>query len=378
VRKLIPWTFKFLNALRKLNQFNQPMEAFLKRLTTNQSLTDILTQHFFKKTPTYFALGYFYVYLDYFYPLGGTISLANIVKDKLIEWGGKIEFDTLIQEVVPSESKVIDSTGMTYPYDHLIWAADLKALYRNLNPAGLSAKVTQKIAAETDSILAAKGAESVFILYVGVDRPPADFYSNGGEHLFFTPSKIGLGETIRSQKENLLAEFDQKSKEEILEWLDDFCQLNTYEVSVPALRDPSLAPKGQTGLLISCLFDYEIFEKVEQAGWYAEFKERFENRIITIFSQTIYAGLNEAVLFKFSSSPLTINKVSGSSAGAITGWSFDTNVPVENRLKDLPKSVNTSIPGVWQAGQWAYSPSGVPIAMITGWYATQKIINNLK
>ena len=45
-KKLIPWTFKFLNALRKFNQFNTPMEEFLERLTDNQSLIDILINTF--------------------------------------------------------------------------------------------------------------------------------------------------------------------------------------------------------------------------------------------------------------------------------------------------------------------------------------------
>jgi hypothetical protein len=48
-KKLIPWTFKFLNALRKFNQFNTPVEVFLARLTDSQSLIDILTQFFFRK-----------------------------------------------------------------------------------------------------------------------------------------------------------------------------------------------------------------------------------------------------------------------------------------------------------------------------------------
>ena len=90
-RKLIPWTFKFLNALRKFNQFNMPMEGFLKRLTDSQSLIDILIQHFFRKTPTYFALGYFYVYLDYFYPKSGTRALPDLLKEKILNWGGKYQ-----------------------------------------------------------------------------------------------------------------------------------------------------------------------------------------------------------------------------------------------------------------------------------------------
>lgn len=377
-RKLIPWTFKFLNALRKFNQFSMPMEVFLKRLTNNQSLIDILTQFFFRKTPTYFALGYFYVYLDYFYPKGGTGVLAALLKEKILDLGGEIKLNKHIIAVNPSESKITDSEGDSYYYDHLIWAADLKTLYRNLDPVGLEATVTKKIETETQRILSAKGAESVYILFVGVDRPSSFFQINGGEHMFYTPTRQGLGETNQSERERIIEDFDKISRKEILDWVDDFCRLNTYEVSIPVLRDPTLAPEGKTGLMISFLFDFSIMKKIEKAGWYDEFKEIVDNRIIQIFSQTIYKDLDQDVLFKFSSTPLTINKVSGSSEGAITGWSFETEVPVVNKLKDIPKSVITPIPGVLQAGQWAYSPSGVPIAMLTGWYATQNILKQSK
>ena len=378
IRELIPWSIKFLNALRKFNQFNMPMEEFLRQLTENQSLTDILIQHFFRNTPTYFALGYFYVYLDYFYPKGGTGALPNLLKEKVLGWGGKIKLNTHIIEVNPSESKVIDSEGDSYNYDHLIWAADLKTLYRNLNPVGLDAKTTDAIKSESKRIFSSKGAESSFIMFIAVDLPPSYFQTHGGEHMFYTPSRKGLGETNRRERQNLIEDFDKKSRSEILDWLDKFCNLNTYEVSIPVLRDPSLAPKGQTGLMISCLFDYSVIKKIEDAGWHDEFKEILEDNIIRIFSQTIYKDLDKNVLFKFSSTPLNIKKVSGSSEGAITGWSFETDIPVMHKLKDIPKSALTCIPEVYKAGQWAYTPSGVPIAMLTGWHASQEIIKESK
>jgi phytoene dehydrogenase-like protein len=378
IKKLLPWTFKFLHALRKLNQFNMPMEGYLQGLTENTSLIDILIQHFFRNTPAYFALGYFYGYLDYFYPKGGTGALNHLLKAKIQSWGGNIKLNKLIIEVVPSQSTIIDSEGWSYPYDHLIWAADLKTLYQCLNPDGLEPKTAREIEAEAHRILSSKGAESVFILFIAVNRPPSYFQENGGAHMFYTPSKQGLGETNRQERLRLIEDFDHKSKTEVRNWLEKYIQLNTYEVSIPVLRDNSMAPEGQTGLMISCLFDYDVMAKVEKAGWYEEFKEIIENQIIDIFSRTIYKNMGEDILFKFSSTPLTINKVSGSSEGAITGWSFETESPVVNKLKDIPKSVLTPVPNVYQVGQWAYSPAGVPIAMLTGWYATQKIIKQSK
>ncbi len=130
--------------------------------------------------------------------------------------------------------------------------------------------------------------------------------------------------------------------------------------------------------MVSCLFDYDLIKKVELAGWYFEFRQTFEDQIIKILSKTIYKNIDKDILFKFSSTPLTINKISGSSEGAIVGWTFEKPVPVVNKLQNLPKSVLTPIPNIYQAGQWSYSPAGVPIAMLTGWYATQKIIEQTK
>lgn len=378
IKKLLPWTFKFLNALRQFNKFNMPMEVFMDGLTDNQSLVDIILQHFFRKTPTYFALGYFYVYLDYFYPKGGTAAVVDLLENKILDGGGEIRLNKQIVSVNPAESTVTDSRGESYAYDHLIWAADLKTLYRYLNPAGLDAETSAKVESESQAMFSAKGAESVFILFLAVDRPTSYFETKGGEHMFYTPSRIGLGQTNRLERENLVRDFESKTKAEVFDWVEKYCALNTYEVSIPALRDASMAPEGKTGLMISCLLDYDIVEKIDQAGWYAEFKETLENRIINIFSESIYPDLADDLLFKFSSTPLTIQEYSGSSEGAITGWSFESEAPVVNKLADIPKSVLTPISNIYQAGQWAYSPAGVPIAMMTGWYATQKIMKESK
>lgn len=373
-KKLLPWLLRFLVANRKLNQYKMPMEEFMGRLTQNRSIIDVITQHFFKKTPSYFALGYFYVYLDYFYPKGGTGALSSLVTEKALAAGAEIKLNKRVTRVVPAESRVVDIEGTSYPYDHLVWAADLKTLYRSLDIEGMEPKRAQRIKSVEKRVLASKGAESVFMLCLGVNRPPSYFKEHGGEHFFYTPFRDGLTEVNLEEKQDLLKNFDRKSKEEVLAWLERFINRNTYEVSVPALRDPSLAPEGQTGLMISCLFDYEICKKVEQAGWFDEFKDTVEKRMCSVFSQTVYKDLDNDILLKFSSSPLTISKLAGSSEGAITGWSFEQVPPVVHSLSDIPKSVETPIPNVLQAGQWAYVPAGVPIAMLTGWYAAQKIL----
>ncbi len=73
------------------------------------------------------------------------------------------------------------------------------------------------------------------------------------------------------------------------------------------------------------------------------------------------------MLTRFSATPLTIEQFSGNAEGAITGWSFTNDpMPAEHRLPKIYSATKTPIPGVLQAGQWTYSPSGLPISILTG------------
>ena len=60
----------------------------------------MISQHFFKNTPTFFALSYFSLYLDYFYPKGGVGKLAEALESKFLEFGGEILRETTIEQVL--------------------------------------------------------------------------------------------------------------------------------------------------------------------------------------------------------------------------------------------------------------------------------------
>ena len=57
--KLLPWLPKFIFTVGKINRLNYPIEEYLEKTIKNRSLRDIISQHFFKGTPTFFALSYF-------------------------------------------------------------------------------------------------------------------------------------------------------------------------------------------------------------------------------------------------------------------------------------------------------------------------------
>ena len=164
----------------------------------------------------------------------------------------------------------------------------------------------------------------------------------------------------------------------IEEWLGRFLDYTTYEISYPALRDASLAPAGKTGLIISSLFDYALTKHIEAMGWYDAFKKLMADRMIQVLDASIYPGLKAALSDSFTSTPLTLQRISGNSDGAITGWAFTNDfIPAVNSLPRVASSVLTPIPDTYQAGQWTYSPSGLPISILTGKLAADKVLKDL-
>jgi hypothetical protein len=53
-------------------------------------------------------------------------------------------------------------------------------------------------------------------------------------------------------------------------------------------------------------------------------------------------------------------------------------MPVINKLQNADRSVKTPVPSIFQAGQWVYSPSGVPIAILTGKLAADKVLKQTR
>lgn len=372
----LPWFFKFLFTLRSIRKLQMPVEELLEKVVKERSLRDIIGQHFFKNTPSFFAMSYFYLYQDYFYPKGGVGKLAESLEGKILECGGNIVKQREAKELHPAQKTLVDNTGNSYQYNHLIWTADLKNLYSIAKSEDLPGAVSRKIEKQKGRVLRSRGADSVFSLFIAVDEPPETFKAISHGHFFYTPSRKGLGETSRTELQALLENWPKQSKEEISNWLGRFCELNTYEISIPVLKDSDAAPEGKTGLIVSLLLDYNLAKKASESGTHKEFKKEMKKKMIEVLSSSIYPMLKDKILFSFSSSPISIEKIVGSSEGSIIGWSFEEPIPVVSNMMKVNSSVETSIPNTFQAGKWAFSPSGVPMCILTGKIAAVKVIKS--
>jgi phytoene dehydrogenase-like protein len=269
---------------------------------------------------------------------------------------------------------VVDQNDQAHFYKNLIWAADLKTFYRITDTTGISAKIQTKFDQVKAEMLEQRGGDSVYSLYLQVDEPLESFKSIASGHFFYTPLKTGLGETHWGELDSLLANWENVSKDQLQLWLDKLCRLNTYEISIPGLKDPTLVPEGKTGLIISFLTEYDLFQKVHESGWYDEFVSEIETRIIKVLADAVYPMLKDTVMGSFSFTPWSIKNRVGSSEGAIVGWSFQNPIPVIDEMQSSASAVLTPIPSIFQAGQWTYSPAGVPMSILTGKLAADRVL----
>jgi len=378
-KQLIPWLLKYSVNINKAQKLNEPVNEYLLKFTKNQSLIDSITQHFFKGTPTFFALSYFGQYLDYSYPLGGTGTLIDKMTDYVKSKNNEILTNSEIVSVNINNKTVTTKENKEYSYKYLIWAADLRSLYHNAIIDGLKKSEMEKIDKTKNNVLSNKASDSVLSVFINTDIENEYYRKITKGHCFYTPDKRGIGTSMMDKRDVFLKDKSQNDEYITLkEIVYEYLKLTTYEISIPSLRDGSMSPDNKTGLIVSTLIDYSLFSYANEKGWYEDLKEYCKKCVIDILNESIFEGFKSKVSEALCSTPITIEKVTNSFEGSITGWAFSNNMPVQSALTKIAKAIYTGIPDVYKAGQWSFYPSGIPTCIITGKLAADNIKRKMR
>ncbi len=379
IKTVLPWMIKYKRTINKIEKLNEPVNQYLSKITTNQGLIDVISQHFFKDTPTFFALSYFRLYNDYYYPKGGTQALIDSLEKYIISNNGKIIKNTEITEI-KLKDKIAISKNQTFEYEKIVWAADLKTLYKTVNVENSSAYNEKEYKVKLNSIKTSHGNDSIYSIYISTNIKKEYYKDKCSEHTFFTPSLKGLS-SMRFNEKKLIKELENNPNDRISildNWLKEFANKTTYEISIPVLRDPSLAPENKSAIIVSMVFDYDLTKYLKNHDLYNHFKQSLNTFVVECLTKTLLPTLKEEIIDCFSSTPLTIEKRLNNSEGAITGWSFTKEIPVESRMKKMGKSIFTPFDDILQTGHWVFSPSGMPTSIIIGKLAADRIIRKKK
>ena len=281
--------------------------------------------------------------------------------DYIIRSGGEVLTDTAVTQVDSQRKQARTAGGEVFGYKKLVWAADQKTLYSSTDVGQAPQAHKQRRLAEKG-----QGGDSILTVFMGVDLPNDYFRSRCGDHAFYTPSIQGLSS---------LEGWETATSEGMMrDWAERYLDLTTYEISCPALRDPELAPDGKTGVIVSTLMDYGFVKRAYDAGRHEQFKDYCKRKVIDVLDASIFPGIADKVEFALCATPLTIERETGNAHGAITGWAFtNKELPSEGRFMKIAGSVHTPIRDVYQCGQWTFSPSGLPVSILTGKLAADAV-----
>lgn len=374
---LIPWLCKYMATIGKINALSQPIDEFLKKIGCSNELVDMFSQHFFYKTPAFFALSYFSLYLDYRYPIGGTGALPDKMCQFIKDNGGEVRLNWQVKKVNCKNGSITNTKAQQIFYKKMVWAADVKQLYSSIEYSNLeNGKLKTSLLRHKEMLANKAGSNSILTVYIRLNVPAKELFKYINAHNFYTPRPDGL--SCRKLKQKAQKVFSKEklvgTKEDFFAWLELYLQANTFEISCPAMRQPSLAPKGQSALIVSCLFDYSTAEQVYSKGYYQEFKDFCQNKVCQIIFESLLAEVKHSKLECFSSTPLTIKRYTGNTGGSVTGWGFGNKpVPALTKMSKIGQSTKSLVPNVFMAGQWTFAPSGLPIAVLTGKLAADQI-----
>jgi phytoene dehydrogenase-like protein len=160
---------------------------------------------------------------------------------------------------------------------------------------------------------------------------PNYFKEKNGPHAFYTPKLNGLSAIPLSNIQDSNGNFtDDKNK--LFDWIKTNLAFNTFEISIPSLRDDTLSPKGKSALIVSVLFDYELTQHIYRCGYYEEYKQFVSQEMVHVLHEGLWDSLKQNIVQTIVSTPKTIYDRTYATQGSVTGWSFD-NKPFPAEFK---------------------------------------------
>lgn len=366
LRALPGWLIRHGKALRNARMFGSlmkvPMEEYLAGHVNDPRLVRMLKHVFPQGTATTFGLGYFKLFVDYYYSGGGMEAIADAMADSIRENGGEIRYKTLVEEVILENGR---AAGVKVAGGELIRApfvisnGDAKRLFLKMLPRDALPDTYREKVEHTGV------SESAFRLFLGVDIPPEELPLNGCEHIFpFCPDYEGVTyEEMQQDK--------------------DFFRRSPQVISVPCMNHPGMAPPGKSGIMINVATVAEWgnnwgTRNGERTAEYQELKEKVTEETIAI-TEKLIPGISQKIEVKLSATPYTLERYTLNRGGTLMGWAYNPRETFHNTGRNwLALGHFTPVKNLLMVGHWAFYPGGAPSGIFGGKIVADYVGTRLK
>jgi len=360
------WLAKYRKSIKNSRMFGRlmriPMEEYLSQHLTDPRLMSTLQHVFPRGTAAAFGLGYFKLFVDYYYADGGMGAIADAMADSIRENGGQVMLKTLVEEILVEGGRSVGvrlQGGESIRAPFVISNGDAKRLMLKMVPPGCLPDAYRERVERTEV------SESAFRMFLGVDIPPEKLPLQGCEHIFpFCPDYEGV-----TYDDMLHAE--------------DFFRRSPQVISVPCLHDRSMAPAGKSGIIINVATVAEWgnnwgLKNGERTPEYQELKEKVAEETLDI-TEKIIPGIKERIDFKLTATPATLERYTLNSGGCIMGWTYNPRETFHNTGRNyLAFGHFTPIKNLLQVGHWAFYPGGAPSGIFGGKIVADYVNGRLK
>jgi len=336
--KIIPQMLPIFNLIRKFGRLTC-QEYFEKLNFKNDKLKNVLFALYgnrdFSALAFIFMLGFFNQ-KNAGYIKGGSYPLAQRMVEKFNRLGGKLSYKKKVEKVIVDNNVakgVLLTDGTIIQADYVISAADgYSTIFKMLDAKYISKEID----------FAYKNWElftPIVQVSFGIKKYiPSDF-----------PIIINISKGMSIGKTDL-----------------------DYGYSVMNYAyDSTMAPKGNTTLVLRYDSPWKLWEKMEDTEYQTE-KKTIEVEA-TICLEKIYPEISKFIEVIDVATPLTDVKYTGVKNGAYEGF-----MPTK---ANMMKSLNMQLPGLqnfYMAGQWLFPGGGLPPSAQTGKWAVQLICKKEK
>ena len=161
-------------------------------------------------------------------------------------------------------------------------------------------------------------------------------------------------------------------------WLNHISDKIKVLIYFAPVDDENLQGEDKLSLQVSTILDYDFFKKASLEGQEEELKNYGKEVLLDILEEHFYPSIKERIESIHVVTPLSYERRTLNFKGAISGWSFDQEkIPSLTSFREMRKATFTEIPHIFKAGQWSFSPAGIPVAILTGKLAATDVLKAL-